>query len=170
MKPATAREVLGSCFIGTWVPRNPDGQCGLQNSTEIATASPLPVGTHEKVFRILITLNRLAVSFWHRNDWLIDYPDLVTLRIIIFYWPCLCGSSTKMSNGRYIFFNTVQRRRSQHARTLIPMNTRTQTLPLWASSKIEPANHRDWKSHHMCLAVDGNVNVPYHWMHNAVKS
>jgi hypothetical protein len=28
--------------------------------------------------------------------------------------------------------DTVQRRRSQHARTLIPMNTHTQTLPLWA--------------------------------------
>ena len=50
-------------FIGPWVPRNPDGQRCSQNSTEIATASPLPVGTHEKVFRILITLNRLAVSF-----------------------------------------------------------------------------------------------------------
>ena len=28
------------------------------------------------------------------------------------------------------FFSTVQHRRSQHARTLIPMNTCTQTLPL----------------------------------------
>jgi hypothetical protein len=33
----------------------------------------------------------------------------------------------------FLFFyenDTVQRRRSQHARTLTPMNTRTQTLPL----------------------------------------
>jgi hypothetical protein len=30
---------------------------------------------------------------------------------------------------------TVQRRRLQYARTLTPMNTRMQTLPLWAPSK-----------------------------------
>ena len=48
------------------------------------------------------------------------------------------------------------------------MNTRTQTLPLWASSKTEPANPRGWRSHHKRLTVDGNV--AYHWMHNAVKS
>ena len=36
----------------------------------------------------------------------------------------------------YFFKNyTVQRTRPQHARTLTPMNTRTQTLPLWAPPK-----------------------------------
>ena len=56
-------------------------------------------------------------------------------------------------------------------------NSRTLTHPyeytyakptLWASSKTEPANPRDWRSHHRRLAVDGNV--AYHLMHNAVKS
>jgi hypothetical protein len=39
--------------------------------------------------------------------------------------------------GSKVFFwdYTVQRRRSQHARTLAPMNTCTQTLPLWAPPK-----------------------------------
>jgi hypothetical protein len=47
--------------------------------------------------------------------------------------------------------HTVQRRRSQHARTLTPMNTRTQILPLWA-----PPN--DWApTHHWHLVVDGNI-------------
>jgi hypothetical protein len=36
---------------------------------------------------------------------------------------------------QFFLNHTVQRRRSQHARTLTPMNTRTQTLPLWAPSK-----------------------------------
>ena len=48
------------------------------------------------------------------------------------------------------------------------MNTRTQTLLLWASSKTEPANPQNWRNHYRRLAVDGNV--AYHWMHNTVKS
>ena len=49
-----------------------------------------------------------------------------------------------------------------------PINTHTQIISLWASSKTEPANSRDWRSHHRRLAVD--ENIVYHWMHNAVKS
>jgi hypothetical protein len=52
---------------------------------------------------------------------------------------------------------------THNARTLIPMNTRTQTLPLGASSKTVPANPQDWRSHHRHLAVDGNV--AYQWKH-----
>ena len=36
-------------------------------------------------------------------------------------------------------------RYSQRAHTHTPMNTRTQTLPLWASFKTEPANLRDYE-------------------------
>jgi hypothetical protein len=40
------------------------------------------------------------------------------------------------SSGWFFFeIHTIQRRRSQHARTLTPKNTRTQTLPLWAPPK-----------------------------------
>jgi hypothetical protein len=52
---------------------------------------------------------------------------------------------------------------THNARTLILMNTRTQTLPLGASSKTVPPNPQDWRSHHRRLAVDGNV--AYHWKH-----
>ena len=36
-----------------------------------------------------------------------------------------------------------------------PMNTHMQILHLWISSKTKSANPRDWRSHHMCLTVDG---------------
>jgi hypothetical protein len=50
----------------------------------------------------------------------------------------------------------------------IPMNTRTQTLPLWALLKDCVDESRDWRSHHRRLAIDGNI--VYHWNHNVVKS
>jgi len=78
----------------------------------------------------------------------------------------------KEEDGYLLFFffwdYTVQYRHSQRTYTHTPMNTHTQTLPLWSSSKTEPTNPRDWQSHHRRLTVDGNV--AYHWMHNAVKS
>jgi hypothetical protein len=47
---------------------------------------------------------------------------------------------------------------AQHARTLISINTRTQTLPLWALPKNDWAGRsRDSRSHHRRLAVDGDV-------------
>jgi hypothetical protein len=50
------------------------------------------------------------------------------------------------------FFWTTQYNSDTHnARTLTSMNTRTQTLPLWAFSKTKPANYRDWWSHHRRL-------------------
>ena len=68
----------------------------------------------------------------------------------------------------FIFWDyTVQLRHSQRTHTHTPMNTRTQILPLWVSSKTEPANPRDWRSHHRRLAVD--ENIAYHLMHNIVK-
>jgi hypothetical protein len=52
---------------------------------------------------------------------------------------------------------------THNARTLIPLNTCTQTLLLGVSSKSVPANPQDWRSHHRHLTVDGNVT--YHWKH-----
>jgi len=57
---------------------------------------------------------------------------------------------------------------TQHARTLTPMNTRTQTLPLWAPSKDWVGKSWSSRSHHRRLAVDGHV--AYHLMHSAEKS
>ena len=53
-----------------------------------------------------------------------------------------------------------------HAHTLIPMNTRTHTLPLWAPSR-DWAGISSWnlRSHRRHLIVDGNVYS--HWMHIA---
>jgi hypothetical protein len=49
---------------------------------------------------------------------------------------------------------TIQYTRDTHkVRTLISMNTRTQTLPLGASSKTVPVNPQDWRSHRRRLAV-----------------
>jgi hypothetical protein len=63
-----------------------------------------------------------------------------------------------------IFFRITRYIGDTHnARTLILMNTRTQILPLGASSKTMPVNPQDWRSHHRRLAVDGNV--AYHWKH-----
>ena len=72
---------------------------------------------------------------------------------------------SRSSHGTYqvgFFFldYTLQLKHSQCEYTHAPMNTRTQTLPLWASSKTEPANPRDWRSRHRHLVVDGNVT--YH--------
>jgi hypothetical protein len=62
----------------------------------------------------------------------------------------------------YFFSNyTIHPRDTHNTRILIPMNTRTRTLPLGASSKTVPANPQDWRSHHRRLAVD--ENVAYHW-------
>ena len=68
----------------------------------------------------------------------------------------------------FSFFYTVQRRRSQHARTLTPINTRTQTQLLWAPPKNWTGRSWDSRSHHWRLVVDGNV--AYHLTHNAGKS
>jgi hypothetical protein len=73
---------------------------------------------------------------------------------------CLCCA---------VFFeiDIVQRRRSQYARILTPMNTCTLTLPLWAPSK-------DWVPADLeilevrRLVVDGNI--AYHLTYNAGKS
>ena len=46
---------------------------------------------------------------------------------------------------------------TQHARTLTPMNTRTQTLLLWAPSKDWAGKSWSSPSHHRRLAVDGHV-------------
>jgi hypothetical protein len=69
-----------------------------------------------------------------------------------------------------IFFEnyTVQLRRPQHACTLIPINTRTQILPLWAPPKHWVSRSRDLQSHDRHLGVDGDV--AYHWNHSTVKS
>jgi len=66
-------------------------------------------------------------------------------------------SMSWFGRARFFLDYTVQLRQSQRTHTHTPMNTRTQTLSLWVSSKTEPSNPRDWWSHHRCLAVDGNV-------------
>ena len=45
----------------------------------------------------------------------------------------------------------------KHARTLIPMNTRTQPYLYEHLRETEPANSRDRRSHHRRFAVDGDV-------------
>jgi hypothetical protein len=73
-------------------------------------------------------------------------------------------ATTRRSSKMAPFFRITQYIGDTHnARTLIPMNTRMQTLPLGASSKTVPRNPQDWWSHHRRLAVDGNV--AYHWKH-----
>jgi hypothetical protein len=68
-----------------------------------------------------------------------------------------------------LFFRITQYNADTHnARTLIPMNMRTQTLPLWAPLKDWAGRPRDSRSHHRRLAVDGVV--AYHWKHSTVKS
>ena len=41
----------------------------------------------------------------------------------------------------------------KHARTLIPMNTRTQSYPYEHLRETEPADPRNWQSHHWRLAI-----------------
>jgi hypothetical protein len=59
----------------------------------------------------------------------------------------------------YYFWITQYNGDTHNARTLIPMNTRTQTLPLGAYLKTGPANPQDWQSHDRCLAVNGKHNA-----------
>jgi hypothetical protein len=48
----------------------------------------------------------------------------------------------------FCFFCKLHNRDTHNARIFIPMNTRTQTLPLGAYSKTVSANPQDWRSHH----------------------
>jgi hypothetical protein len=83
------------------------------------------------------------------------------------YHPYLPWAPHKLSlevgwRKALLFLRITQYIRDTHnARTLTPMNTRMQTLPLGASSKTVPTNPQDWQSHYRRLAVDGNV--AYHW-------
>jgi hypothetical protein len=71
------------------------------------------------------------------------------------------------SDLSFSFFTMTFPVRSQH--TLTPMNTCTQTLPIWAHSKNSALNRSgDSRSHHWRIIVDGNVT--YHLTHNASKS
>jgi hypothetical protein len=120
-----------------------------------------------------------------------SHPEIGNFRVWQVYWPlgnqsqvkpiqlrvcylCLSHSPQKSTSTTkwhtwmmgfrivFLFFRITQYIGDTHnARTLIPMNTRTQTLPLGASSKTVPTNPQDWRSHHKRLAVDGNVT--YHW-------
>ena len=83
---------------------------------------------------------------------------------------CLPNNKNRPAKHSHIDhkLHTEQLRHSQRTHTHTSMNTCTQTLSLWASSKTESANLQDWQSHHRHLAVDGNI--AYHWICNAVKS
>ena len=43
----------------------------------------------------------------------------------------------------------------------------TDTSLSTGTSKTEPANPRNWRSHHRRLVIDGNIT--YNWKHNVVK-
>ena len=58
---------------------------------------------------------------------------------------------------------TVQFKHSQHTHTHTPMNTRTQILPLWASSKTEPANPQN------CEVTTGALYILQLYVFNAMK-
>lgn len=65
-----------------------------------------------------------------------------------------------------IFFSIRQGNADAYkARTLAPMNTRTQTLPLRIPSKtrLTHSSRRDWRSYHRRFSINGNII--YHWNH-----
>jgi hypothetical protein len=57
----------------------------------------------------------------------------------------------------------------QHRRTLTSINIRTLTIFLWAPPKDWANRSWDSRSHHRCLAIDGD-DIAYHWKHSANKS
>ena len=90
-----------------------------------------------------------------------DHPTKSTAEACLGVRACMPDSRrpVKADAACLLFLDyTVQLRHSQRTHTHTPKNTRTQTLPLWASSNTEPANSRDWRSHHRRLAG----NVPEH--------
>jgi hypothetical protein len=77
-------------------------------------------------------------------------------------------SLTKKIAVLFFLNYTVQRRRSQHARTLTSMNTRTQTLPY---QHLQRTEHRQiWRFSKSPMAPRRRRDVAYHLMHNASKS
>jgi hypothetical protein len=69
----------------------------------------------------------------------------------------------------FVFRNhTVQRRRSQHARTHPYEYTYANPTPLSNSEGLSTCRSGDSRSHHWRLVVNGNIT--YHLMHNAYKS
>ena len=106
-----------------------------------------------------LCLNYIYLSYINR---IIDpLRPSIAISHLTSYW-------TPLDFNLLFWDHTVQLRHSQRTHTHTPMNTRMQTLPLWASSKTEPANSWDWRSHHRRLAIE--ENVAYHLIHNAVKS
>ena len=79
-----------------------------------------------------------------------------------------CLSATLPNRFFFVANYTSTDTDAQHAHTLTPINTHMQTLPLWAPTKDCAGTSRYWWSHHIRLAVDGNI--AYRWKHNAVKS
>jgi hypothetical protein len=66
-----------------------------------------------------------------------DFANLCTFGLAHF-------KSCILNLNHFLFFRITQYiRDTRNARTLIPTNTRTQTLPLGASSKTIPANPQD---------------------------
>jgi hypothetical protein len=75
----------------------------------------------------------------------------MTIRILKQFIYLRTGGSIYITKERIISI-TQYIGGTHNTRTLIPMNTRTQTLLLWASSKTVPANPQNWRSHHRRLA------------------
>jgi hypothetical protein len=80
------------------------------------------------------------------------------------------SSSASTSNLSYSFFenDTVQHRRSQHARTHPYEYTYANPTPMSTSEGLSTGSSGDSRSHQRHLVVDGNV--AYHLTHNAGKS
>jgi hypothetical protein len=112
----------------------------------------------------------MYVSMYHQSHQRLSLAMLGVVHIII------TGERRRPSRraGRErplrtsIFFYITQNNVPQYVCTLIPMNTRTQTLPLWAPPKNWTGKSWSSQSHHRRLAVDGNV--AYNLMHSAGKS
>jgi hypothetical protein len=128
----------------------PLSYCSTLNSP-LHRTSPKQLDKKKQVFWafLIITLSRKYISEYFTRLNLLSIVHAIINHIwnqgiIIFFWDY-----------------TVQRRRPQHARTLTPMNTRTQTPPLWAPPK-------DWADRSWSSRSHGNV--AYHLMHSTGKS
>jgi hypothetical protein len=94
------------------------------------------------------TAMQRVASWWSYS--MIRFCLLLSLVCIVNFTDNLCWWLNLIEPSRIsscIFFKITQYNADTHnARTLTPMNARTQTLPLWASSKTGSANPGDWRS------------------------
>jgi len=133
--------------------------CRVRNKNDVFYS--LPAHDFSPLYRLV-----LGSFFW--KDGVINIRALQPLKHQPFFLSISQIRSNLRDTNLEVFFNTIQHRRSQHARTLTSMNTRTKILPLWAPPKDWTGRSGDSRSHHWRLVVDGNT--AYHLTHNAEKS